>query len=103
MKLITKKIQKMLKGIGETSELGSSEIKVPLKLFHPCSVATWYITEYDETTGEMFGWCDLGHPELGYCNFNEIKALKFRGLGVERDLGWDENTTLETVMNGGQR
>jgi hypothetical protein len=52
----------------------------------------WYIVEGDRETGEMFGWCCLGDPEMaewGYVSFNELKDLKVRGfLEVDFDRHW---------------
>lgn len=62
-----------------------------VKLFSPYSNAVWYITEYDPSTGEAFGWADLGFGmgELGYISIPELEGLHKRGLPlVERDLYW---------------
>ena len=58
-------------------------------------IGTWYITEYDEETGQMFGLCDLGYPELGYVNLKELEALELPfGLKIERDMWWEPDKTL---------
>lgn len=101
MKLITKEISKKIPSLYSNENKGAEEIKVPLKLFNPTGVGTWYITEMDINTGLMFGWCDLGEPELGYVDFNELKSFRGRfGLGIERDMWWDSSTTLSQVMTG---
>lgn len=103
MKLITSAISKKLPLLYETDGKDKSEIKVPLKLFNPYGGETWYITEMDIHTGEMFGWCNLGTgtPELGYVSFGEIEGvrepLKFK---IERDMYWDMNNTLQQVIDG---
>jgi hypothetical protein len=91
MKLITKEIKEKL-----TNNTGDANVDKPwLKLFNPVGIGTWYISEYDETTGDMFGLCDLGFPELGYVNFNELKSLKLpMGLSIERDKSWYPETSL---------
>ena len=100
MKLITKEIAKKLPKIGHYESLCPNEIKVPLKLFNPTGIGTWYIIEMNPESGEMFGWCDLGFPELGCVSFDELKNFRGRfGLGIERDLSWDGNTTLRQVIN----
>jgi hypothetical protein len=88
--------------IGETSELGAEAIKVPTKFFHPFSSMRWYVTELDPATGEMFGYVTGGGgDELGYLpTLDEFKALKVRGLPIERDLHWNPETLLSKVMAG---
>ena len=103
--LITKEIARKLPELYANDSKPSAEIKVPLKLFNPCGAATWYVTEMNPETGMMFGWADLGFgpgcAELGYISFNELKEIRLPfGLKIERDRHWDENTTLEQVMNG---
>ena len=105
MMLITKEIASKLPRLYETEMLEPENIKVPLKLFNPCGVGTWYVTEYDPDSGEMFGWADLGDPmcaELGYLpTLDEFKSMRLPfGLSIERDRHWDSNTTLRQVMNG---
>ena len=88
MKLITKAIAKKLPPIGATENIKPEEIPVVMKLFTPDANATWFITEGNLETGELFGLCDLGlgFPELGYVDLNELKTIRGRfGLPVERD------------------
>jgi len=62
-----------------------------VKLFSPYSGAVWYITEYDPSSGEAFGWAQM-HPgggELGYIDIGELEGSHRRGLPlVERDMYW---------------
>lgn len=99
--LITKEIAKKLPALNSLEGADHSMIKVPLKLFNPTGIGTWYITEYDPATEMAFGYCDLGYPELGYVSIDELKNVKLPfGLTIERDVHWDPNTTLDQVMNG---
>jgi len=102
MKIFTKEILKKLPPLYGNENKKPEEIKVPLKLFNPSGVGTWYITEYNPDTGIAFGWCDLGCPVLGYVNLDELLSKRFKpfGLKVERDMYWDSNTTLAEVMAG---
>jgi hypothetical protein len=105
MMLITKAIAKTIPALYTNEDFAYAETKIPLKLFTPWANATWYITEMDVETGDMFGWCDLGHgpgmSEMGYVNLDEIKSLNGpAGLKVERDIHWDTDTTLDMVMGG---
>jgi hypothetical protein len=62
-----------------------------VKLFSPYTNAVWYITEYDPSSKEAFGWADLGMGggELGYISIRELEGLNKKGLPlVERDLSW---------------
>ena len=107
MELITKTVAKTLPALGATSEKSAERIKVPLKLFNPCGSQTWFIVEYDPSEDLAFGWADLGMgcPELGYISIAELRAVKVPpfGLGIERDIHWDNSTTLREVMDGKKR
>ena len=102
MKLLTKEILKKLPQLGSTSELSTKDIKVMLKLFTPDAYCAWYITEYD---GDdlFFGFASFGDDslaELGYMSKSELESVRGSiGLPIERDKFWDDNTTLEQVMN----
>jgi len=100
MKLLTKQILRLLPPLGSTDDTPSAEVKVPLKLFNPGGVGTWYITEYDPTTDMAFGYADILCGELGYISIKELREFRGHfGLGIERDMHWDSNTTLNNVMS----
>ncbi|NBR67989.1 MAG: DUF2958 domain-containing protein [Actinobacteria bacterium] len=64
---------------------------VQVKLFSPYTGAVWYLTEYDSSSRDAFGWADLGMGggELGYISIPELEGLNRNGLPlVERDLYW---------------
>ena len=97
MQLITKEIKEKL-----ANNIGNANVDKPwLKLFNPYGIGTWYISEYDEETGEMFGLCDLGFPELGYVNFNELKDLRCGpfNMPIERDKFWEPKESLAEFAN----
>lgn len=102
MKLLTKEIKQKL-----ANNVGDGNVDKPyLKLFNPTGIGTWLISEYDEETGQMFGLCDLGHPELGYVNLKEIEEVELPwGLKIERDMHFEPDMTLmeyyEKSRNGG--
>lgn len=97
-KWITKEIAAALPRIGTTSELPAEQVKVALKLFNPTGIGTWYITEANFETGEAFGYCDLGEPELGYVDLNELRAFVGRfGLPIERDEHFGMPTLAEVM------
>lgn len=99
MKLITKSMK--IPKIGET-EFQSDPI-VHIKLFHPMSNWSWYVTEYSPEEGLCFGVVDGHEPELGYFSLNELSELIIRGLPVERDLYWEKiklSTLMEKLKSG---
>jgi len=112
-KLLTKAIIKTLPPIGSTDGQGDDAI-VRVKLFTPASRWTWYLTEYDPSTGNAFGLVDGFETELGYFNVDELAAIKssvtFRVGGrnisgtvtVERDR-WYPPRTLGEVRAGIER
>jgi hypothetical protein len=103
MKLLTSAILKKLPRLGMTSEMDSKDVKVILKAFNPSGSGTWYITEYDPSTGEAFGYANVSGSdcaELGYINMNELQNYRGRfGLGIERDIHFGFNHTLKEVMD----
>ena len=88
MELITPALRERLLANGA---IGDKADHFPVvKLFDPCSAATWLITEISpEDPVIAFGLADLGlgHPEIGYISLEEIQAYRGRlNLGIERDL-----------------
>lgn len=102
MKLLTKEILKKLPNIGETAELSSDQVKVPLKLFNPMGEGRWYITEYDPEERLCFGFANLGDPEmaeLGYISLTELESVRLPlGMKIERDMYFGFNHTLKEVI-----
>jgi len=79
-----------------------SRVKVPVKFFNPCGAGTWYATDYDPETRMCFGYCHISDGELGYFSLDELESLRLPfGLGIERDLHWNEETTLKTILDRG--
>lgn len=107
MKLITKEIQGLLPALYTNEERDPTEIKVPLKIFDPSGRYTFFVTEFDgEDT--LFGYCvsPLGPDcdELGYASLSEIQSVRNRlGIGMERDIHWNPETTLRQVLDGETR
>lgn len=85
---------------GSTDGLPEDQQKVICKFFNPTGIGTWYILEFDgEDT--LYGLCCLQEKELGYVSLNELQTTKVRwGLGIERDIHWDSNTTMADVRAG---
>lgn len=102
MKLITKAISNKLPKLYETENQKPEETRIFLKLFCPWHRWTWYVTEMNQETGDMFCYVKSGDPmcdELGYTNINELKDIRgMGGLKIERDRYWDDTKTLADVM-----
>ena len=103
MKLITKAVeQEALKfPIGSQSE--NEDPTTWLKLFHPSSRYTFYVTEADFSTGELYGYCisPLGPDcdEWGPADLEEIQSLRGAfGLKVERDMHFTPGPVSDHVQ-----
>lgn len=86
MKLITEELKKILPGIKETD--GEKDPTAYVKIFHPMSSYTAYITEYDPEERLAFGLV-IGsgmETELGYISIDEMESVVVMGLKMERDL-----------------
>ena len=77
-----------------------------VKLFNPCGIGTWYLSEAEIQCDDdgnfediiFFGLCDLGFPELGYVSYKELSSQKLRfGLTIERDLHWKSGSTFDQL------
>ena len=99
MRLMTKELEKRF------SKVGSQEnVKDPVivaKFFNPQGAGTWYATEYDPTKKMFFGYVSIfgdWNDEWGYFSLAELESYKGPwGLGIERDLYWDEAKSSSVV------
>lgn len=62
------------------------------------STWTWYMTEYDEASGDAFGLVAGIEPELGYFNLNELKSLRAQRLILE-DFPKSYRELLDTELS----
>ncbi len=90
MKVLTKAIEIKLDPLYTHDGKAPEDIPVPLKVFNPSGIGTWYIWERDPETNMCFGLCCLHEAELGYVSLDELLSLKAPpfGLGMERDRHW---------------
>lgn len=88
--LVSAAIAKILPPLYANESKKPAEIQVAFKIFNPYGAGTWFITEGNLETGELFGLCDLGMgcPELGYVDLTELAQIRVRGMPLERDLYW---------------
>lgn len=92
MQLTIEAMWKRLPALGATDDQPEDKITVQAKFFTPDANCTWFITEGNRETGQLFGLCDLGlgFPELGYVTLDELRQVRGRmRLPVERDLYWE--------------
>ena len=62
------------------------------------STWTWYMTEYDEASGDAFGLVAGIEPELGYFNLSELKSLGAQRLILE-DFPKSYRELLDTELS----
>jgi len=104
MKLITKEIEKKLPPLGSTDSKKPEDVPIVVKFFNPNGAGSWYVTEGDLKTGELFGYAEIqkGMGELGFISLHELQSFRGRmGLGIERDMYYGKHT-LKEVMDGDQ-
>ena len=82
--------QKPLKGT-----LNEKDFEPVCKLFNPYGPGTWLITECDED-GLCFGLADMGYPEMGYIDLQEIADVRLLGGAghIEQDLHFQSSQTI---------
>lgn len=87
MMLLTKENKKNLPALYSGENIPLDDKICQVKFFHPFCSMTWYATEYDPESGVFFGWVENGQfSEWGNFSLQEMKDLKVRGLGMERDM-----------------
>ena len=104
MKLLTQEILKKLPKIGATEDLPDEQKRVYAKFFNPTGAGSWYAIEFDPAEKLFFGYANILEGEVGYFSLDELQSFKGRfGLGIERDLHWNDKTTLADVIAGRAR
>ncbi len=97
MKLMTPELEAKFPALYATDNLKPEETKIIAKYFY--GSWTWYATEYDPKQRIFFGLVKGFETELGYFSLNEFESFKGQyGLGIERDLYFGDNITLDRVM-----
>ena len=101
MILLTKKIrEKLIKNHQEQD--GTKTFKAEVKLFNPCGIGTWYLSELNPDTNVAFGLCDLHEKELGYVSIDELKEKELPFfLKIERDLYYQPTHFSELMQSRG--
>ena len=92
MRLMTKELEKRFSQVGSQEEVEDPVIVA--KFFNPQGAGTWYATEYDPKDKMFFGYVSIfgdWNDEWGYFSLAELESIKgYLGLGIERDLYWEE-------------
>src|SRR3990172_4401675 len=103
MRLMTKALEKSFTEIG--SQDGAQKPNVVANFFNPTGARTWYSTEYDAEQKSFFGYVSIfgDHcDEWGYFSSEELESYRGRfGLGIERDLYWQERRFNEVIRDLG--
>lgn len=93
--LVTKEIAKKLPPLYANDGKAPDQVPVIFKIFNPYGVGTWYVTEGNLESGELYGLADLGHGfgELGYMSLQELQGIRIK-LGrwefpLERDRHYE--------------
>jgi hypothetical protein len=99
MKLLTKELLARFAKLGRQED--SADPIVVAKFFNPTRAGTWYATEYDPESNEFFGYVSIfgdDCDEWGSFSLNELENYRGKfGLGIERDLYFDEKRISEVV------
>jgi hypothetical protein len=101
MKLLTKELEKRFTQVG--SQVEAKDPLILAKYFNPTGAGTWYATEYDPSQRIFFGYVSIfgdWNDEWGSFSLDELESYKGRfGLGIERDLYFDEKRASEVIRN----
>ena len=99
MKLMTKAILNKIPTLYATDGTAFADKICHVKFFHPMCQMTWFATEFDPKTGLFFGWVENGQmSEWGNFSLQEMKSLRVRGLGMERDM-WFKPKAMKDIPN----
>ena len=99
MQLLTKELLKRFAKVGSQEEV--HDPVVIAKFFNPNGAGTWYATEYDPEKKEFFGYVSIfgdWNDEWGSFALSELENYRGKfGLGIERDLYFEEKRMSEIV------
>ena len=98
MQLMTKELEKTFPPIYANEEKEPKDVLIIAKFFSPWSNWTWYATEFDQESGQFFGYVRGIENELGYFSLQELESVSGPfGLGIERDLYFGDHTLAEVM------
>ena len=98
MKLLTQELVSKFPPIYSNEEKDPKEVLIIAKFFCPWGSWTWYATEFDQETGQFFGFVRGIENELGYFSLEELESIQGPfGLTIERDLYFGVHTLAEAM------
>ena len=73
---------------------GAEDSFVYIKYFFPAGCWTWFVTEGEPRSNDFlfFGYVIGLEKEWGYFTLQQLEEINFRGLSVERDLYFKQET-----------
>lgn len=92
MELLTAELRQQLPKL--YAQEGAEDHTVYIKYFFPAANWTWFVTE-GEPRGDdflFFGYVIGLEKEWGYFTLKQLEEIEFRGLTVERDLYFKQET-----------
>ncbi len=100
MKLLTRELEERFAAVGSQQNVADSIVVA--KFFNPVGEGTWFATEYDPDHRMFFGFVSIfgdHSDESGYFSLDELEQYRGPlGLGIERDLHWDEKRLSEAKL-----
>ena len=100
MKLLTKEIEKKLPPFSTNNDKKPEDIQIIVKFFHAYSNWTWYAIEGQREGDDFifYGYVRGIENELGDFALSELKRIKIRGIGIERDMYFGKHTLAEVMV-----
>lgn len=99
MQLMTQALEQRFATVGSQEQI--SDPLILAHFFNPTGGGDWYATEYDPDSWIFFGYVCLygdGHDEWGAFSLEELATYTGRfGLGIERDLYWQEQPASQVI------
>jgi hypothetical protein len=104
MQLMTQQLLKRFTKVG--SQEHARDPIVIAKFFNPTGAGSWYATEYDPETRCFFGYVSIfgdWNDEWGSFTLDELQGYRGRfGLGIERDLHFEEQPSSQVIKKNEQ-
>ena len=99
MQLLTKELEARFAKVGSQAEM-EDPIAI-CKFFNPVGRGYWFATEYDPKEKIFYGYVSLFgdyNDEWGSFSLEELESIKGKfGLGIERDLHFEETPMSEII------
>jgi hypothetical protein len=102
MQLMTEALRKRFAAVG-CQDGKKGDALVIARFFHPLSSWIWYATEYDPETRCFFGYVCGFDDEWGDFSLDEMESVKLHGLGIERDIHFEEKPLRDALREDGKK